>query len=159
MENLTRILLSSSGLPVIRQLQSVTLNPMNSSVEFHDSKLLGVDQLSDDLGVVTLNAIVHRSEGEPGFSPSDSGVQRVRLEIAAMRVDGDVGPLPAYIYEGSLSIEDAIHDNVIAFPMRTNGRTKLTVVLSDDARTVCVSGTGIAISAEGEFRFIERFVP
>jgi len=33
------------------------------------------------------------------------------------------------------------------------------VVLSDDARTVCVSGTGIAISAEGEFRFIERFVP
>jgi len=40
-----------------------------------------------------------------------------------------------------LSIEDAIHDNVIAFPMRTNGRTKLTVVLSDDARTVCVSGS------------------
>jgi hypothetical protein len=32
-------------------------------------------------------------------------------------------------------------------------------MLSDDARVVIVSGTGISINAEGEFRFVKFFDP
>jgi hypothetical protein len=128
---------------------------MNSAIELHDSECLavGVDELGQ--GFVLLDAYVHRTEGEPGVAPGEGGEQRLRIKVRAMTVEGDVGDLPAYIYEGSLTVEAVVQDNMVPFPAVYSGPVRLSLMLSDDARVVTIAGAGISIEPEGEFRFIE----
>ena len=77
---------------------------MNEAIEMHDSECLAVAVDEEGRGSVLPDAYVHRTAGEPGVSPGEGGVQRIRMKMDAMTVEGDVGVLPAYVYEGSLTV-------------------------------------------------------
>src|SRR5882757_2425048 len=77
---------------------------MNQAIAMHDSECRAVEVGEEGRGSVLLDAYVHRTAGEPGVSPGEGGVQRIRIKIDAMTVEGDVGTLPSYVYEGSLTV-------------------------------------------------------
>jgi hypothetical protein len=128
---------------------------MNVAIELHDSECLAVEVDESGRGFVLLDAYVHRSEGEPGVAPGEGGVQRIRINLGAMSVEGDLGDLPAYIYQGSLTVGTLIKNNMVSIPADYSGPASLRLMLSDDARIVTISGAGISIKPEGEFRFVE----
>jgi hypothetical protein len=128
---------------------------LNQVIELHDTECLAVEVDDQGCGSVLLDAYVHRTDGEPGISPGEGGVQRIRMKFDAMSTKGEVGPLPAYVYKGSLTVESAVHDNMVPFPASSSETAALTMMLSDDARIVVVSGLTISIEAESDFRFVE----
>jgi hypothetical protein len=128
---------------------------MNQAIELHDSECLAVEVDKEGWGSVLLDAYVHRTSGEPGVSPGEGGVQRIRIKISAMTIQGDVGMLPAYVYEGSLTVGSSVQNNMVPFPASYPGTAVLSMMLSDDARIIVVSGGKVSIEAEGEFRFVE----
>jgi hypothetical protein len=128
---------------------------MNEAIEMHDSECLAVAVDEEGRGSVLLDAYVHRTAGEPGVSPGEGGVQRIRMKMDAVAVEGDVGVLPAYVYEGSLTVGNSVQDNMVPFPAAYPETVRLSMMLSDDARVMLVSGKEISIEVEGKFRFIE----
>lgn len=132
---------------------------MNVSIEMHDSECLSVDIAETGTGFVLLDAYVHRTDGEPGVSPGEGGVQRIRMRFEGMTVQGQIGELPAGIYEGSLTVGASFQDNMVPFPATYPGPVRLYMMLSEDARTVEVIGQGVSIATEGEFHFVEQFTP
>jgi hypothetical protein len=128
---------------------------MNQAIEMHDSECLAVEVGEEGRGSVLLDAYVHRTAGEPGVSPGEGGVQRIRMKIDAMSVEGDVGTLPSYVYEGSLTVGKSVQSNMVPFPASYPETVRLSMMLSDDARVILVSGKKISIEIEGEFKFIE----
>jgi hypothetical protein len=128
---------------------------LNAAIEFHDSECLALEVDSQGGGSVLLNAYVHRTVGEPGISPGEGGVQRVRLKVGAMRVIGDVGDLPASIYDGSIVVGTSALDVLIPFPSNYSEAVSITLTLLDNAREIVVSGVGLSIEAESEFKFVE----
>jgi len=125
---------------------------MNEAIEMHDSECLAVEVDEEGRGSVLLDAYVHRTAGEPGVSPGEGGVQHIRMKMDAMTVEGDVGVLPAYVYEGSLTVGNSVQDNMVPFPAAYPETVRLSMMLSDDARVILVSGKEISIEVEGEFR-------
>ena len=99
---------------------------------------------------------MHRSEGEPGWSAGEGGTQRIRVLIEDMVVEGELGELPAYIYEGSLTVGGSTQDNMVPFPSAYTDIVRLSMMLSENARVVIVSGSGGSIQPEGEFTFVEH---
>jgi hypothetical protein len=128
---------------------------LNQAIELHDTECLAVEIEDQGCGSVLLDAYVHRSVGEPGISPGEGGVQRIRMKFDAMTIKGEVGPLPSYIYEGSLTVGSTVQDNMVPFPASSSETAALSMMLSDDARIVVVKGITISIEAEGDFRFVE----
>lgn len=125
---------------------------MNAEIEMHDSSLLAIS--SDELGrgLVLLKAYVYRSEGQIWTSSRESGWQRVRIIIDAMTVNGEVGALPTCIYEGSLIMGTAAPENMIPLPTESSEAVRLELTLEGDARTLLISGTGISVKPEGDFK-------
>jgi hypothetical protein len=128
---------------------------MYSDVELHDSELVSVEWDAQGNGIVHLDAYVHLYEASIE-DPHDGGRQRIRFEVGTMTISGEIGELPAWIYEGSLKIGQSLFDNTVSFPAEHRGPGSLTMTLSDDARELGVIGNDIAIVPESEFRFIER---
>ena len=48
-----------------------------------------------------------------------------------------------------------MQDNIIPFPAAYSKPARLSMTFSDDARVVVVSGSGLSVVPEGEFRFLE----
>ena len=130
---------------------------MNVAIEMHDSELLSVEIDDAGRGSVLLGAFVHRSVGKPGVSPGDGGVQLVRITMDQMAIEGGVGELPAYVYQGSLLVGDTLQDNMVPFQPNTRLSFASKMMLSEDARVITVSGKGAAIESEGEFEYVEDF--
>jgi hypothetical protein len=128
---------------------------MNTAIEMHDSVCLAVELDGCGRGSVLLDAYVHRTEGKTGRAAGEGGVQRIRVSVEGMTVDGEVRDLPANIYQGSFTIGESTQDNIVPFPATYSESISLSMILSDDARVVTVSGTRAALEAEGEFRFVE----
>lgn len=132
---------------------------MNAAIELHDSECLEIEVGNEGNGFVLLDAYVHRSEGRPGWEAGEGGMQRVRFLFENMRIDGAVGSLPAYIYEGSLESGNAVFDNLIEIPASYAGTAHFKIMISDDARTLVISGTKLDVLMESEFRYVEQFFP
>ena len=128
---------------------------MNTAIELHDSECLAVEIAELNRGFVLLRAYVHRTIGIPGESPGDGGYQLVRIKIDAMTIDGEIGNLPAYIYEGSLVVGTSIQDNLVPFPAKYSEVVCLKLMFSGDAQVISVSGTGMSIEPEGVFQYVE----
>jgi hypothetical protein len=128
---------------------------LNQAIELHDTECLAVDVDDHGGGSVLLDAYVHRTVGEPGISPGEGGIQRIRMRFGAMTIKGEVGPLPAYVYEGSLTVGSHVQDNLVPFPASSSETATLRIMLSDNARIIVVSGATILIEAESDFRFVE----
>jgi hypothetical protein len=129
---------------------------MKSALELHDSECLAIESDSHGNGTVILDAYVHRTDGEPAVSPGDGGIQRVRFILEMMTTEGEIGSLPATIFEGSLVLDNSDHRNIVPLPLRTPGNATLTLMLADDARLIKVSGRSVSVEPEGEFRFVEH---
>jgi len=132
---------------------------MNTAIEMHDSYVNLIDVGPSGGGSVLLEAYVHRSHKEPGRSNGEGGVQFIRLTLADMAIEGEVGELPTYLYEGSLTIGEDVQDNMVPFPAKHEGAIRLYMMLAEDARVVIVTGTSVVIESEGEFSFVETFEP
>ena len=118
---------------------------MKTAIELHDSECLEIRFDSDGNGVIVLDAYVHRTDGTPGISPGEGGVQRVHMSMAMMTMTGEVGTLPATIYEGSLVLDGFDHDNIVPLPLQAAGNATLRLMLADDARRIHVSGRDISV--------------
>jgi hypothetical protein len=129
---------------------------LNQAIELHDSECLAVEVDGGGGGFVLLDAYIHRTVGDPGISPGEGGIQRIRMKIGAMTIMGEVGTLPAYVYEGSLTIGNTVLDNMIPFPASHHEIATLRIMLADDARIIVLTGERISIEAEGDFRFVEQ---
>ena len=129
---------------------------MKTAIELHDSECLEIRFDSDGNGVIVLDAYVHRTDGTPGISPGEGGVQRLHMSMTMMTMTGEVGTLPATIYEGSLVLDGFDHDNIVPLPLQAAGNATLRLMLADDARRIHVSGRDISVEAVGEFRFVEN---
>lgn len=127
---------------------------MNAIIEMHDSECIAVEVDENGDGFVLLDAYVHRSEGEPLMSPHEGGVQRIRLKFEGMTTEGEVGKLPADIYDGSLMVGADIRDT-FRFPAVVTEPVRLSMTFRYDARVIVVFGSGLSIESEGEFRFVE----
>jgi hypothetical protein len=79
----------------------------------------------------------------------------VRLAVENMVVEGIVGSLPAYIYEGSLKVGKADFDNLIELSSSYADLVRFKMMLSEDARVVVVSGTKMTLLVESPFRYVE----
>ena len=129
---------------------------MNSAIELHDSECMAVQTDIQGRGFVLLDAYVHRSDGEPGVARGEGGVQRIRLKVDAMTVNGDVGNLPADIYEGSLTVGKSSQNNIVPFPASYSEPVLLRLMIGDDARIITISGVALSIESEGDFKFVEQ---
>ncbi len=129
---------------------------MKSTIELHDSDCLAIELDSRGNGAVILDAYVHRTGGEPGLSAGEGGMQRVRITIESMTTTGEIGSLPATIYDGSLTVGDTSVNELLPLPSVYEGYLSLTLTLADDARTVSVAGRSASITPEGSFRFVEQ---
>lgn len=130
---------------------------MGAVIEMHDSECIDIKVDETGGGSVLLDAYVHRSDGDgnPLSVPHEGGIQRLRLTFEGISIDGTLGELPAYIYEGSLLIGTEIQDNILQFPAVYTESVRLSMMLSDDARTVVVAAGGLSIAIESDFRFVE----
>ena len=131
---------------------------MNSAIEMHDSECVSIEIDSRGQGTVIFDAYVHRTDGEPGRSAGDGGIQRIRMKIEDAKIEGRIGELPTYLYEGCLTVGSALQENMIPFPAEYSAATCLRMMFAEDARIVIIRGTGISIEAEGLFKFVE-FLP
>jgi hypothetical protein len=128
---------------------------MNMAIELHDSECLAVESNGRNQGSVLFDAYVHRTVGEPGVTPGEGGIHRIRPSSDAMSVKGVMGELPALIYEGSLAIATFVQDNLVPFPATYSESFRLSLMFADDARVLVVSGIGLSIESEREFQFVE----
>ena len=129
---------------------------MNTAIELHDSTCLAIEVDNRGRGFVLLDAYVHRTAGEPGVTRGEGGVQRIRIRVDAMSVHGEIGDLPADIYQGTLTVGLSTQANMVPFPVTYTESVLLSLMLSDDAREIAISGISLSIESEGEFRFVEH---
>ena len=132
---------------------------MKSAIEFHDSECLAVQKYDRGNGAVILDAYVHRTDGEPGVSPGEGGTQRTRLSFESMTIYGEIGPLPEFIYGGSLTSGGSRINKVVPLPSDFPGEVSLNLELLYDMRSVTIAGQNLSIRAEKEFSFVENFNP
>jgi hypothetical protein len=132
---------------------------MNTAIEMHDSECLEVEIDEQGNGFVLLDAYVHRTDGNPGISSGQGGIQRIRIKVAHITIEGNVGALPATVYEGSVALKESVQRNIIPLPASSAEKFELEMMLAEDARIIVVAGTGVSIEAEGDFRFVEPFDP
>ena len=129
---------------------------MKSAIELHDSECLAIELDSRGNGAVILDAYVRRTDGEPGLSQGEGGVQRVRIAIESMTTTGEIGSLPATICDGSLTLDNTCVNELLALPSVYEGDLSLSLTLLDDGRSVSVSGRSASITPEDPFRFVEQ---
>ena len=85
----------------------------------------------------------------------EGGNQRVRISVPSMRFEGDIPEMPTDIYYGLLVLGGAEHNGLVPLPMHFEGEVRLTLTMRDDGRELLLSGAGMTIEADGEFRFLE----
>ena len=59
------------------------------------------------------------------------------------------------IYDGALVIGTSVQENMVPFPATYAEPVRLSMTLAVDARVIVVSGVGLSIESDGEFRFVE----
>ena len=89
---------------------------MNAVIEMHDSECIAIELDEKGGGLVLLDAYVHRSEGEPLTSPHEGGYQRIRIKGEGVTIEGAMGDLPTWIYEGALIVGADMQGNIVRFP-------------------------------------------
>ena len=62
---------------------------LNRTIELHDTECLATAVDDQGSGSILLDAYVHRTVGEPGISPGEGGVQRIRMRFSAMTILGE----------------------------------------------------------------------
>ena len=87
----------------------------------------------------------------PGFDDGVCEAQDCVLIFEQGDVEGDVGTLPACIYEGALKVGTEDYPNMVSLPCNQAGSPiVLTLRLADDYRKIVVSGSRFSAQLKGE---------
>ena len=104
-----------------------------------------------------LHPLKHR---RAGFNEGVCEAQGCILVFEDGNVEGPVGTLPDYIYEGALKFGTEDRPNMIRLPCQVIGiPVVLTLSLADDYRKIVVAGSKLSVQLEGEVRLVEQFQP
>jgi hypothetical protein len=128
---------------------------MNDAIEFHDSTLAGIAFDGRDLVVSLAPAYVHRSAGRPGVDPGSGWLQDVDLVVTEAIVESSPSEVPVELCDGSLSVGEALWDNLLPLPLAASGATSLVVITGRGER-LAVRGAGASIVIRGEPRYLEE---
>jgi hypothetical protein len=128
---------------------------MNMALEFHDSIVRSVRKMGRSL-VVSLTAILHESEGDPGIDPGSVWLQPIDITITDAFTKADVTELlNNRLWNGSLSVGPEVHDNLVTVPLRAVAPIEL--FLRSTNRDFEITGTSAEIRLSGERDYLEIF--
>ncbi len=130
---------------------------LNAAIELHDSTVEEVRFANGNLAIA-VSAYVHRSTGTPGIDNGSGWVQGVIIDFQNGTIAGNVGDLPAGIFDGDLQIGLQTFSNMIALPCDEVGPIYLTLFLSPDNRRLVLSGDRLTIRPQEEGRYVEDFL-
>ena len=129
---------------------------MNEALELHDSE---IDRIVVKDAGVTLHfnhVYVHRSAGTPGVNAGSGWSQMGDVIIKGATIECHVQEMPFVILSGTLEVGDEVLANIIAMPLRHEGKIKLTLESWNDWKIV-VQGTEIVASLAGNAEYVEEF--
>ena len=129
---------------------------MNSEVEIHDSRLVGVTPDGRDLVLRLAPAYVHRSAGRPGIDQGSGWLQDIDLVISEAVVESLPSEFPVDLSDGSFSDGEVRWDNSIPLPLAVCGAVSLTAVTCH-GEILAVRGTGASALTRGDARYVEEF--
>src|SRR4051812_20514294 len=115
----------------------------NCAIGLHDSVVGSIWRSETTLNVTLEPAYIHQSVGRPGVDDGIGISQKLRMDFENGNIEGDIGELPANIFDGKFQAGSQVYANTIALPYDTSERVSLTLHLSPDNRSFCVSGHGI----------------
>jgi hypothetical protein len=129
---------------------------VNGALEFHDSTLAGVDQVSRALVFLFDPAYLHYSRGRPGLDPGGGWLQALDLVLTDAVIEALPSVLPCQLSDGSLSAGGATWDNCVPLPLEVVGPVSLRLVTSHGER-LAAQGNGLRARPHGESRYVEAF--
>lgn len=131
---------------------------MNTVIEIHDSRVVGITNRDDAVIVHFQSAYLHKSEGRPGLDPGTGWVQEARLIFAEATTSGDFPDWPCGLIDGELIAGGERHYNLIPVPFETAMPVELRLTF-DSVHVVTVIGPGAKLELVGEPKYIEEFKP
>jgi hypothetical protein len=137
----------------------------NQVIEIHDSAL---DQISLEGGVAVLHfpeVYIHSSEGRPAIDAGTGWAQEAVIRIENARIEGRFsqesreayGGYAHYLYDGSLTINGTVSDNLIPIPLDVQGEIELTLECWGDI--VRVQGSSVKLELIGTAKYVEEYNP
>jgi hypothetical protein len=130
--------------------------PLNYSIEIHDSVLTCVDTQGDRIRL-SLEAYIHKSKGVPGVDPGSVWTQNVVLTIENASVERPPEKLPWDLTDGTLQIDHKLMRNMIPIPLDCHSDVICTLQDQQSAEKIIVRGTRISLELLGEAKYIEEF--
>ncbi len=128
---------------------------MNAAIEFHDSKLLGIDETGGAV-ILRLSAYVHRSTGQPGRDAGTGWSQQVELVFAGGVVEHRPTELPPFTLEDGQVTGGIEQDGEIPVPVSIPAAVRFDGHGLYGERLV-VSGIRLEVRATGEAVYVESF--
>jgi hypothetical protein len=123
-------------------------------IELHDSTLSNVAIDGDEINVVFAPAYLHRWEVRGDHRIGTGWTQTARMLLTAATPDetstNDLGPLDG----GHVETPQRVYANMLPVPLKVTAAVHVQLELSK-GRVIQASGGGIAITLEGEPRFVE----
>ena len=129
---------------------------LNAAIELHDSIVEAVRFSNGNLEVA-VSAYIHRSIGIPGVDDGTGWVQDVVIDFQDGKLTGDLGNLPARIFDGELHIGSQIFPNMISLPCDIVGPILLTLFVSPDNRRLVLFGDSMVVRPKEEAKYVEDF--
>jgi hypothetical protein len=129
---------------------------MNSVIEIHDSKIVGVMPSAGSIVVRMSPAYVHRSEGRPGFDSGSVWVQDIELTISDFELESNLPELPQELDGGSIQLGSQVFENIIPLPLDVRGAIRFSV-LALSGESLIIQGSGATVVLLGEPRYVEQF--
>jgi hypothetical protein len=133
-------------------------NVANEAIEFHDSTV-GAIQIEPDSVTIRLEpAIVHRSTGPPGESPSSCWAQEAELYLPGGVIQGTAPPLPCELWDGSIALDGKPFDGLLPAPWETS-RSVCVVLDFIDGTALRIESLGMRTSLRSDAKYLDDFNP
>jgi hypothetical protein len=127
---------------------------MRWALEFHDSRLAGLQRLGRKVVIQLKPAYLHSSDGEPGISPGSAWHQNAELIFNSATVDA-AADSDGWISEGTLNFQ-GVKLNLIPAPCRVCGGLAVSFTLNN-GDTVTIRAESMELRLLGDAVYIEKF--
>jgi hypothetical protein len=129
---------------------------MNSVIEIHDSRIVGIASSPGLLIVRFGPAYIHRSEGRPGVDIGSGWLQDLELVISDPVLECTFTEWPQELTDGMMVVGDRIYENLIPLPFAAPEPVRFSAISTSGERMV-IEGSGAHIRLNGEARHVEAF--
>ncbi|TKB11151.1 hypothetical protein [Desulforhopalus sp. IMCC35007] len=155
-KKLTKRFCGSRKSPALAELHVVCRKKMNIAFEIHDSTLNEI--ISEGASTILRfnEAIIHRSEGEPGIDKGTCWVQAIEIKFENASILTEPDDIPNQLDYGYFLINDKKHTNVIKIPLQETG--KIEAMFETFYRNeLKIIANKIVINEAGEARYLQDF--